>query len=129
VSCFWRVACEFIAASRKLSAQGFGATDAWNRLADFLALFRPILPTAGVLERAQRMQTNHGVSFWDALILAACAEAGGEILYSQDVPGIPTPGGVKVVNPFHKGPPDFRPTLASAKNAADESHPALTLKR
>jgi predicted nucleic acid-binding protein len=96
----WQVACEFIAASRKLSAQGFAASDAWNRLAEFLTLFRLILPTAGVLERAQRLQTTHGVSFWDSLILAACAEAGVEILYSEDVPGIPTPGAVKVVNPF-----------------------------
>ena len=96
----WQVACEFIAASRKLSAQGFAASDAWNRLAEFLTLFRLILPTAGVLERAQRLQTTHGVSFWDSLILAACAEAGVEILYSEDVPGIPKAGAVKVVNPF-----------------------------
>jgi hypothetical protein len=28
----WQVACEFVAASRKLSAQGFTASDAWSRL-------------------------------------------------------------------------------------------------
>ncbi len=96
----WQVACEFIAASRELSAQGFAASDAWNRLAEFLTLFPLILPTAGVLERGQRFHAAHGVSFWDALILAACAEAGVEILYSEDLPGISAPGGVKVVNPF-----------------------------
>jgi predicted nucleic acid-binding protein len=96
----WQVACEFIAASRKLSAQGFAPSDAWNRLAEFLTLFPLILPTAGVLERGQRLHATHGVSFWDALILAACAEARVEILYSEDVPGIPLPGPLKVVNPF-----------------------------
>jgi predicted nucleic acid-binding protein len=29
----WQVACEFVAASRKLNAQGFTALDAWSRLA------------------------------------------------------------------------------------------------
>jgi predicted nucleic acid-binding protein len=96
----WQVACEFVAASRKLGAQGFTASDAWNRLTEFLTLLRLILPTVGVLERGQRLHATHGVSFWDALILAACAEAGVETLYSEDVPGLPTLGALQVVNPF-----------------------------
>ncbi len=44
----WRVACEFIAASRKLAEQGFSATAAWQRLAEFLALFPLIMPTPAV---------------------------------------------------------------------------------
>ena len=97
----WQVACEFVAASRKLSAQGFTASDAWSRLTEFLSLLRLILPTASVLERGQRLQhATHGVSFWDALILAACAEARVDILYSEDVPGLPTLGALQVVNPF-----------------------------
>jgi len=96
----WQVACEFIAASRKLSAQGFTASQAWSRLAEFLNLFPLILPTPGVLEGGRQLHATHGVSFWDALILASCAEARVEILYSEDVPGLPTLGSVKVVNPF-----------------------------
>ena len=96
----WQVACEFVAASRKLSAQGFTASDAWNRITEFLSLFPLTLPTPGVLERGQRLHTVHSVSFWDALILAACAEAGVETLYSEDVPGLRTPGALQVVNPF-----------------------------
>ena len=96
----WQVACEFVAASRKLSAQGFTASDAWNRLAEFLAVLPLVLPTAGVLERGRGLHATHGVSFWDALILAACAEAGVEILYSEDVPGLPALGTLRVVNPF-----------------------------
>ena len=36
----------------------------------------------------------------DALIIAACVEAGVEILYSEDVPGFDNFDGVRVVNPF-----------------------------
>jgi predicted nucleic acid-binding protein len=96
----WQVACEFVAASRKLSAQGFTASDAWNRLAELLAVLPLVLPTLGVLKRGQTLHTMHGVSFWDALILAACADAGVETLYTEDIPGVPTPGALQVVNPF-----------------------------
>ena len=82
----WQVACEFVAASRKLGSQGFTPSYAWSRLAEFLAVLRLVLPTPAVLQRSQIFHITHGVSFWDALILAACAEAGVETLYSEDVP-------------------------------------------
>ena len=46
----WQVACEFVAASRKLKSQGFTMGDAWDRLADFLAIFPLILPQQGTLK-------------------------------------------------------------------------------
>jgi predicted nucleic acid-binding protein len=88
----WQVACEFIAASRKLSSQGFTAADAWDRLAEFMGVLPLVLPTSGALRGAQNLHVVRRVSFWDALILAACVEAGVETLYSEDVPGI-----------FHRG--------------------------
>jgi predicted nucleic acid-binding protein len=72
----WQVACEFVAASRKLSDQGFTPADAWNRLADFQALFPLVQPGPGILHDARELHASRGVSFWDAMILAACAEAG-----------------------------------------------------
>ena len=39
------------------------------------------------------------VSFWDALILAACLDAGVSLLYSEDIPGGDI-GNIPVVNPF-----------------------------
>lgn len=95
----WQVACEFVAASRKLSAQGFSGSDAWSRLAEFQALFPLVLPSVGAFERARQLHLSSGVSFWDAMILAACAEAGVATLYSEDVPGT-APVDVKVINPF-----------------------------
>ena len=96
----WQVACEFVAASRKLSRQGFTAPDAWSRLTEFLGVLRLVLPTGGVLEHAKSLHVTHSVSFWDAMILAACLESGVEILYSEDVPGLDAVGSLKVVNPF-----------------------------
>ena len=95
----WQVACEFVAASRKLAGQGFTSSDAWTRLREFQDLFPVVTPTADVLERARELHLSRGVSFWDAMILSACVEAGVETLYSEDVPGLAlaTP---KVVNPF-----------------------------
>ena len=96
----WQVACEFVAASRKLSTQGFSASDAWSRLAEFLGVFRLVLPSEGVLNRAKGLHVSHKVSFWDAMILAACLEVGVEILYSEDVPGLDAVDRLRVVNPF-----------------------------
>jgi predicted nucleic acid-binding protein len=72
----WQVACEFVAASRKLSTQGFSASDAWSRLAEFLGVFRLVLPSEAVLNRAQGLHVSHTVRFWDAMILASCLEVG-----------------------------------------------------
>ncbi len=96
----WQVACEFLSASRKLAKQGFTPTHAWNRLAEFRALFPLVLPTAANLTHARELHVLHGVSLWDALILAACVEAGVDTFYSEDVPGMETFGTVRVINPF-----------------------------
>jgi predicted nucleic acid-binding protein len=65
----WQVACEFVAASRKLKHQGFAAADAWNRLADYQAVFPLVLPNAKALERARVLHAEEGWSFWDAIAL------------------------------------------------------------
>ena len=83
----WQVACEFLSASRKLSKQGFTPTDAWNRLAEFRDLLPLVLPTDANLARAKELHLARGASLWDALILAACVEAGVETFYSEDLPG------------------------------------------
>ncbi|HXH37449.1 MAG TPA: PIN domain-containing protein [Thermoanaerobaculia bacterium] len=96
----WQVACEFLAASRKLSKQGFTPTQAWSRLAEFRDLFPLVLPTAANLTHARELHVLHDVSLWDALILAACVEAGVDVLYSEDVPGLEAFETVRVINPF-----------------------------
>jgi len=59
----WQVACDFLAASRKLAPQGFVAEDAWSRLAEFVALFPMVLPNELVLEKARELHLAHGWSY------------------------------------------------------------------
>ncbi|MGP8247780.1 MAG: PIN domain-containing protein [Bryobacteraceae bacterium] len=96
----WQVACEFVAASRKLRSQGFTTVDAWDRVADYLTLFPLILPTAGAFERARILHAQDGWSFWDAMIVAACLERGVTRLYSEDLPGRSVRWPLEIVNPF-----------------------------
>jgi predicted nucleic acid-binding protein len=96
----WQVACEFLSASRKLGKQGFTPTQAWNRLGEFRDLLPLVLPTAANLTHARELHLAHAVSLWDALILAACVEAGVDTLYSEDVPGLETFEMLRVINPF-----------------------------
>jgi predicted nucleic acid-binding protein len=96
----WQVACEFVAASRKLKHQGFTTADAWNRVADYQAIFPLILPNARALERARVLHADNGWSFWDAMIVASCVECGVSRLYSEDLPGRAPPSPLEIVNPF-----------------------------
>lgn len=95
----WQVACEFIAASRKLAEQGFTQAQAWDRLAEFLHLLPLVVPSAGILNQARALHRDAQWSFWDAIIAAACLEAGVTRLYSEDVPGR-MPVGLEIINPF-----------------------------
>jgi len=96
----WQVACEFIAASRKLDRQGFTAADAWARLSEFLNVCPLVMPKdRTVLDRAKDLHLGRHVSFWDAMIQAACLDAGVRLLYSEDIPGGEV-GGIPVANPF-----------------------------
>jgi predicted nucleic acid-binding protein len=96
----WQVACEFIAASRKLDRQGFTAADAWARLSEFLDLCPLVTPSGTtMLLRARTLHLERHVSFWDAMILAGCVDAGVTLLFSEDIPGGEVPG-LSVVNPF-----------------------------
>ncbi len=96
----WQVACEFIAASRKLAPQGFTAEQAWQRLAEFSGVLTLTRPSAAVLEQARILHTQKHWSFWDALIVGACQEAGVRRLYSEDIPGSSPPAGLEIINPF-----------------------------
>ena len=96
----WQVACEFIAASRKLAEQGFTAAHAWQRLAEFLALFPLVMPTSAVLERARTLHLQQQWAFWDATLVSACIESGVTRLYSEDLPGRTRIESLEIVSPF-----------------------------
>ena len=97
----WQVACEFVAASRKLAPFGFTQAQAWHEMERLRVLWKLILPTENVLTRAEQLTVTHNLSFWDAMIVAACMEGGITRLYTADFDNSLTQTtGVEIVNPF-----------------------------
>ncbi len=96
----WQVACEFIAASRKLEPLGFRRQDAWDELRTLQSAWTLILPNWKHLRTAEALLNSHSLSFWDALLIAVAAEEGITTLYSEDFSVLPPIGSMKIVNPF-----------------------------
>lgn len=60
-----------------------------------------IVPTnEAVLDAAMMLATQHGLRIFEAIILAAAAQAGCDALYTEDMQHGFTWNGVRVVNPF-----------------------------
>jgi predicted nucleic acid-binding protein len=96
----WQVACEYIAASRKLEPFGYDRTQALADVADMREAWKTILPTWSVMDRATQLLRKYQLSFWDAMIIAACLEAGVTRLYSEDFDASAQAEGLEIVNPF-----------------------------
>lgn len=96
----WQVACEYLSASRKLEPFGFRLVDAWENLRDLQNLWTPVLPSWSMHQRAEQTMKSHGISFWDAMLIAGCAEANVSCLYTEDFGNIGSIGGVEIVNPL-----------------------------
>ncbi len=97
----WQVGCEFVAASRKLAAAGFTENQAWAALPAMQALADVILlPVTDLWPETQALQGRHSLSFWDALLAAACLRGGVQILYTEDMGAPRTIDRLSLVNPF-----------------------------
>ena len=99
----WQVACEYLAASRKLEKHGLNRDKAWNSLVQLKTVWPFILPAWGTLARAESLRHKHQLSFWDSTIVAACLEAGIGQLYSEDL-GPRSIEGLTCINPFAESP-------------------------
>ncbi|HYO24567.1 MAG TPA: PIN domain-containing protein [Lacipirellulaceae bacterium] len=99
----WQVACEFLAASRKLAPQGHRTEDSRAVLRDLLEVWTPAGHAWSNLDVAAELVIASSMSWWDALLVAACEQAGVTVLYSDDLGGRPSLRGVTFVNPFRTG--------------------------
>jgi predicted nucleic acid-binding protein len=96
----WQVACEVgsviarLVDRKRLGADGFELVDAvWSRF--------PIqLPSPEMLRNGMRIHRQHQVSYWDAMLLGACVDAGVTRLYTEDLQSAPNIEGVEIINPF-----------------------------
>src|SRR5215813_13021571 len=69
----WQVACEYMAASRKLAPFGLNPQQVFADLKRLRNVWTPVAPTWAVLDTAETLiTTGNNLSFWDAMIVAAC---------------------------------------------------------
>ena len=95
----WQVACEYLAASRKLEPFGYNRAQAYQYIRDLQQVWYTALPTWAVIDCAQDLMSRFSLSHWDAMIVAAGLEANVEILYTEDF-GYSDIDGLKIINPF-----------------------------
>lgn len=96
----WQVACEYLAASRKLEPLGYNRAQAWEDIRDLRRVWTTILPKWDILDEVERLSRSFSLSFWDAMIIAACLQGGVTRLYSEDFSAYPRVDNLEIVNPF-----------------------------
>ena len=94
----WQVACEYLWASRKLSDQQYSSDAAFDDIKKLREGWLTALPTWDVLDRAKSLK-SHGLSYWDALIVAACIEARVDTFFTEDFSEQRIES-LEIVNPF-----------------------------
>ena len=95
----WQVACEYLAASRKLEPLGYDRMQAYQYIRDLQQVWYTVLPTWAVIDRAEDLMSRFSLSHWDSMVVAACLEANVENLYTEDF-GYSDIDGLKIINPF-----------------------------
>ena len=92
---------EFFAAAAGKKRLGISEAEALLAIAAIREF--PVLPVTGELvQEAIELKARHGISYWDAAIVAAARELGCEVLYTEDLNDGQNYGGVIARNPFAK---------------------------
>jgi predicted nucleic acid-binding protein len=63
-----------------------------------------LLPVPELWPETQTLQGRYSLSFWDALLVAACLRGGVQVLYTEDIGAPRVIDHLSLVNPF-LGPP------------------------
>ena len=95
----WQVACEYLAASRKLESLGYDRVPAYQYIRDLQLVWYTALPTWSMIDGAENLMSRFSLSHWDSMMIAACLEANVQTLYTEDL-GYSSIDGLGIVNPF-----------------------------
>lgn len=95
----WQVACEYLAASRKLESLGYDRVQAYQYIRDLQLVWYTALPTWSMIDGAENLMSRFSLSHWDSMMIAACLEANVQTLYTEDL-GYSSIDGLGIVNPF-----------------------------
>ena len=92
---------EFFDAAARKKRLGISAAEALEMIGAMTEF--PVLPvTAQLVQAAIGQKLKHGISYWDAAIVAAAQELGCEVIYTEDLNDGQDYGGVIARNPFAK---------------------------
>jgi predicted nucleic acid-binding protein len=92
-------------------------SDARTAILTWRDLYSPLDSTAAVILAAVDLAADHQLSIWDAVVLAAAAEAGCRLVLSEDMQEGFTWRGLTVVNPFSATPHPLLAALLGAERA------------
>ncbi len=112
----WQVLGEFLASLRRWEQQrGYDPRRTRRYFPLITSRMRIVYPNLAAADRSFELRERYSLSHRDSMLLAACAIAGVDTLYSEDMDDGMTYGTVKVVNPFaspqHSVPPAAGSTL------------------
>ena len=100
----WQVTCEYLAASRKLVPFGYSLDQAFDDIRELMQLWSVALPSPRMVDFAQDFASRFNLSLWDAMLLAACRDAGVPRIYTEDFGSPSQIDGIEIVNPFQLSP-------------------------
>ncbi len=96
----YQVVQEFFNVALRRFAQPMTVAEAEQYLG---IVFRPLMAvqsSQALFSEALRLNGNHGLSWYDALIVAAARESGCSVLYSEDLQSGRHFGNLRIENPF-----------------------------
>lgn len=96
----WQVLCEFTAFLAKYRRRSNTGPEVFEFGRAVRNRFPLAIPSARALDLAVEIHLAEQVSIWDAMLIAACSEAGVTTLYSEDLQSREVIRGVRIVNPF-----------------------------
>lgn len=63
-------------------------------------IWSAVVPSWNALDRAEKLRAEYSLSFWDALVVGTCLDAGVRRLVSEDFTGYRLIGSLEIMNPF-----------------------------
>lgn len=96
----WQVVCELGAVLSRIGSRARNVRDRQAAIDSVRTMFPLVYPTENVLDNAWRLHRDLGLSYWDALLIGACLDAGVTQLFTEDIQSRPIIEGVKITNPF-----------------------------
>jgi predicted nucleic acid-binding protein len=96
----YQVVQEFLNVALRRFAQPMTVADAERYMS---TVFRPLLSvhsSMGLFAEALRLQSQHGLAWYDSVIIGAAIQAGCDVLFSEDLQHGRSFGALRITNPF-----------------------------